>query len=69
MILQRENDSITISINTANIDMKTLEVFIQYLRHVEILAQNKGTEEQAFELSETVKQSWWEKNKQQFLAQ
>ncbi len=67
MILQRQENNIIISIN-ANIDMKILEGFIQYLRIVELLAQSKGTQEQAFELSEEIKENWWKANKQSFVA-
>jgi hypothetical protein len=66
MVIQRQENNLVISI-AATIDMKLLEGFIQYLRIVELLSQNKGTEEQALQLAEEAKENWWETNKQQFL--
>jgi hypothetical protein len=66
MVIQRQEDNLVISI-AATIDMKLLESFIQYLHIVELLSQNKGTEEQAMQLAEEAKENWWEINKQQFL--
>lgn len=67
MLIQRQENNLVISINTTHVDMKILEGFIQYMRIMELLSQNKGTEEQAMELSEDLKSNWWENNKQQFL--
>jgi hypothetical protein len=67
MVIQRQENNLVISIATT-IDMKLLEGFIQYLRIVELLSQNKGTEEQAMQLAEEAKENWWEINKQQFLS-
>ncbi len=67
MVIQRQENNLVISIATT-IDMKLLESFIQYLRIVELLSQNRGTEEQAMQVAEEVKENWWELNKQQFLS-
>ncbi|MFY7787142.1 MAG: hypothetical protein ACOVQA_04640 [Thermoflexibacteraceae bacterium] len=67
MLIQRQENNLVISINTSNVDMKILEGLIQYLRVMELLSQNKGTEPQAMELAEDLKNSWWENNKKQFL--
>ena len=44
-----------------------VQEFLDRLRLEAIVEKSKLTEEQAWELSEEMKQEWWEKNKEKFL--
>jgi len=44
-----------------------LQNFLERLRLETIALKSQLTEEQAWELSEEVKQQWWEKNRETFL--
>jgi hypothetical protein len=44
-----------------------LEKFLQMLELEEFASKSKMTENQAWEISEEIKQNWWEKNKDKFL--
>jgi len=41
---------------------------IDYLEFLEITAKSKATDEDIEELSEEIKQNWWEENKESFLG-
>jgi len=44
-----------------------VQEFLQRLRLEAIVEKSQLTEEQAWELSEEIKQEWWQKNKEKFL--
>ena len=44
-----------------------VQEFVERLRLEAIVEKSKLTEEQAFELSEIIKQDWWKKNRDSFL--
>ena len=44
-----------------------LQQFLERLRLEAIVEKSKMTEEQAWELSEQIKQEWWQKNKMKIL--
>lgn len=44
-----------------------VQEFLQRLRLEAIVEKSQLTEEQAWELSEEIKQEWWQKNKDKFL--
>jgi len=44
-----------------------VQKFLERLRLEAILEKSQLTEEQAWELSEEIKQAWWQKNKDRFL--
>jgi len=44
-----------------------VQEFLERLRLEAIVEKSHLTEEQAWELSEEIKQEWWEKNKEKFL--
>jgi hypothetical protein len=41
--------------------------FLERLRTESVLQRSQLTEEQAWELSEELKEAWWQKNKESFL--
>ena len=43
-----------------------VQQFLERLRLETIIEKSKLTEEQAWELSEEIKQEWWRKNKEKF---
>ena len=47
--------------------MEQIQVLLDYFKAMEIVAQNKGTTEQAAALAEEVDANWWKQNKQRFL--
>ncbi len=44
-----------------------VQEFLERLRIEAIMEKSQLTEEQAWELSEKIKQDWWQKNKKKFL--
>ena len=44
-----------------------VQKFLERLRLEAIVEKSQLTEEQAWELSEKIKQEWWQKNKDRFL--
>lgn len=44
-----------------------VQEFLERLRIEAIMDKSQLTEEQAWELSEEIKQEWWQKNKKKFL--
>lgn len=44
-----------------------VQKFLERLRMEAIIEKSKLTEKQAWELSEEIKQEWWDKNKERFL--
>lgn len=44
-----------------------VQEFLERLRIEAIMEKSQLTEQQAWELSEKIKQDWWQKNKKKFL--
>lgn len=65
--VKRENDEIVVRFPEKLISNDEFERFLERLRVEELVSQSKMTKEQAWELSEEIKQNWWEKNKDKFL--
>jgi len=66
MIIETLNNETLIRIPSA-IDFRIVQSIVEYLRVVEILMKNQGTEELAMQLSQEVDKNWWETNKQLFI--
>ncbi len=66
MIIETLNNETIIKIPSA-IDFRIVQSVIEYLRIVEILMKNQGTEEFAMQLAQEVDKNWWETNKQLFI--
>lgn len=62
--IKRENDDIVVRFPKDLITNDELERFLARLRIEEFAQKSKMTEEQAWELSEEIKQKWWDENKE-----
>ena len=51
----------------ATLDYKIVQSVIEYLRIVEILMKNQGSETTAMQLAQEVDKNWWKTNKQRFI--
>jgi len=49
------------------VSSKSVQDFIERLKLETIAQKSQLTEEQAWELSEEIKQTWWDENKQRFI--
>lgn len=65
-VLQQNNQYI-IKIPMDSVDASALEKLLRELRLQELLAQRKGTPEEADALARDVTGAWWEQNKHRFL--
>jgi hypothetical protein len=63
MVIERDNETITIKLNASLIDIETVQKFADYFGLLESNAQNKGTQEQADELAREVHQNWLIENR------
>jgi len=66
MTIENINNETLIRIPSA-IDLKVVQSVIEYLRVVEMLMKNKGTEESALKLAQEIDKNWWSKNKHLFI--
>lgn len=66
MLVETVNNETLIRIPAA-IDFRIVQSVIDYLRIVEILTTNQGTEESAVQLAQETDQNWWNANKQRFI--
>lgn len=66
MIIETSNNETLIRI-PSSIDVRIVQSIIEYLRIVEILMKNQGTEELAMQLAQEVDKNWWAANKQFFI--
>ena len=64
--IQRENDLFTISFLKSDIG-EFLENLLKKLEIERLLAKNRMTEQQAWELSEEIKENWWKDNQERIL--
>ena len=51
----------------STINYKVVQSVIEYLRIVEILMKNKGSEKSASKLADDIDTKWWEINKTRFI--
>ena len=66
MIIERQNQDIIIKASSA-INMSAVQKLIDYINVLEIVTENKGTEEQALELSREANKNWWNQNRSRFI--
>jgi len=66
MIIETSSSETLIRI-PSSIDVRIVQSIIEYLKVVEILMKNKGTEELAMQLAQEVDKNWWAANKQLFI--
>ncbi|MBE9465102.1 hypothetical protein ACFP1I_16195 [Dyadobacter subterraneus] len=66
MIIERQNQNIIIKASSA-INMSAVQKLIDYINVLEIVTENKGTEEQALELSREANKNWWNQNRSRFI--
>lgn len=66
MVIERQNEKIIIE-PLSSINMNAVQKVIDYINALEIVSQNKGTEEQAAELAREVNRDWWQKNRSRFV--
>jgi len=62
-----EKDEAIIKFPKQYVSADYVQQFIERLRLEAIVEKSKLTEEQAWELSENLKQEWWQKNKDNLL--
>jgi hypothetical protein len=68
MDITQENNDIIIRFSKDLISNNALNKFIEMLRLEELSKQNQMTEQQAFELSEELKENWWNEHKGEILS-
>jgi len=66
--LQFENQQVVLSFPQELLAMDYVQTFLERLRLESLLEKSQMTEEQAFSLSEEIKENWWNQNKQNILA-
>lgn len=66
MIIERQNQDIVIKVSST-INMTAVQKLIDYINVLEIVSENKGTEEQASELSREANKNWWNQNRSRFI--
>lgn len=66
MVVETMKNETLIRIPTT-VDFRIVQSIIEYLRIVEILMKNQGTEVAAMQLANEVDKNWWETNKKHFI--
>ncbi len=66
MTIERQNQDIIIKASSS-INMNAIQKLVDYINVLEIVSENKGTEEQALELSRETNRNWWSQNRGRFL--
>ena len=61
--IKRDNKKYVITFNNDDIPNSLIERFMRKSELETILMNNRMTEENAFNLSEEIKEEWWKKNK------
>lgn len=61
------NGELTIKVDKSRIDMDIILDFLERLR-VEFLAQKIDFDKEILKISDEIKENWWSRNKDQFLA-
>lgn len=66
-ISMRQNDDFILSIPKELLNDKMVQKLIRLLEFRKLTKDNALTEKQAFDLSEDLKEKWWQENKDWFL--
>lgn len=67
MVIERDNNIITIKLDASLIGIETVQKFADYFRAVESNAKNGGTQEEADELARESQKGWWKENRDRFI--
>jgi len=62
-----ENDEIVFRIPKSNIDEDFIRKIIEKLEYEELINDVKMTEDEAWQISEKIKEDWWNNNKDRIL--
>lgn len=65
--IKKEKQQYQISFSENLVNQNYVKKFLDYLRYAEISSKNELTEEDATRLSEELKSSWWQENKDNIL--
>lgn len=65
--IKKHKKQYQISFPESLVDQSYVEKFLDYLRYAEISSKSRLSEEDAMRLSEELKSSWWEENKDDVL--
>ena len=65
--IKKEKKQYQVSFPEDLVDQSYVEKFLDYLRYAEISSRSELTEEDAMRLSEELKSSWWQENKDSIL--
>lgn len=65
-MIQVENkyNQLIITIPTGILDVLEVQNFLDYLKYRMLVAKSQATEQDIEDISASINQSWWEKNKQ-----
>jgi hypothetical protein len=65
--IKKEKKQYQVSFPESLADQNYVEKFLDYLRYAEISSESKLSEEDAIRLSDELKSSWWQENKDDIL--
>ena len=65
--IKKEQKRYTVSFPESLVDQSYVEKFIAYLRYAEITSNSELSEEDALRLSDELKSSWWQANRDSIL--
>ena len=65
--IKKEKKQYQVSFPESLVDKNYVEKFLDYLRYAEISSESKLSEEDAMQLSDELKSSWWQENKDEIL--
>lgn len=65
--VQNSSSSFSVEIPNYLIESNLVQKFLRYLEFQEIVKDSQMNENEAWKLSEEIKQDWWDKNKDWFL--
>ena len=66
MTIVQDKTGITIRLN-GKPDINKIQVYLDLMRHEEIISTSKATEKQIENLAKEVNGNWWKKNKARFI--
>ncbi|MEM6297272.1 MAG: hypothetical protein AAF740_01135 [Bacteroidota bacterium] len=67
MTVEYQSDEILIRLPNS-IQKKDVQIMMDYFKAITLLANNKGSEEEALKIAKEVDQNWWNKNKDRFVS-
>ncbi|MGB3781223.1 MAG: hypothetical protein WA960_22850 [Tunicatimonas sp.] len=65
--IKKEKKQYQVSFPESLVDKNYVEKFLDYLRYAEISFESKLSEKDAMQLSDELKSSWWQENKDDIL--